>query len=219
MLPFKQDISLRIIGIIRFISGRALYNVLKNQNGFLPVKSIPELLYPHIIDSEYEKTIPFAQRRMFKEKYLKYLETYLYVEIRGTKRFISINLEDVGLLETSYEAIDEVIIQPDLDLFSELKNISKPLLKDFIYGYMEIFRNEMAIGHPNLIDKSTFRQQVIDFIEQKAPEKRIFEAIEDTNVGIFTNGEKDKFKYTPFTFHAMDGSRALGNWVKKCFRY
>ena len=28
----------------------------------------------------------------------------------------------------------------------------------------------MAIGHPNLIDKSTFRQQVIDFIEQKAPE-------------------------------------------------
>ena len=196
---------------------RALYNVLKHQTTFLPVKSIPDLLYPHIIDAEYEKTIPFAQRRMFKEKYLKYLETYLYVEIRGTKRFVSINLEDVGLLEATYEALNEVIVQPELDFFSELKDVSKPLLKDYIHGFMEIFRSEMAIGHPNLIDKSTFRQQVIDFIEQKAPEKRIFEAIEDTNVGIYTNADKDKFKYTSFTFHAFDGSRALNAWVKKCF--
>lgn len=196
---------------------RALYNVLKHQTTFLPVKSIPELLYPHIIDAEYEKLIPFAQRRMFKEKYLKYLETYLYVEIRGTKRFISINLEDVGLLEVTYEALNEIVLQPELELFSELKNRAKPLLRDYILGFMEIFRGEMAIGHPNLIDKSTFRQQVIDFIEQKAPEKRIFEAIEDTNVGIYTNADKDKFKYTPFTFHAFDGSRALSAWIKKCF--
>jgi hypothetical protein len=196
---------------------RALYNVLKQQTSFLPVKSIPDLLYPHIIDAEYEKTIPFAQRRMFKEKYLKYLETYLYVEIRGTKRFISINLEDVGLLEATYEALDEVVVQPELELFSELKDRAKPLLKDYILGFMEIFRSEMAIGHPNLIDKSTFRQQVVDFIEQKAPEKRIFEAIEDTNVGIYSNAEKEKFKYTQFTFHAFDGSRALNSWIKKCF--
>lgn len=196
---------------------RALYNVLKQQTSFLPVKSIPELLYPHIIGTEYEKTIPFAQRRMFKEKYLKYLETYLYVEIRGTKRFISINLEDVGLLEATYEALDEIVEQPELELFSELKDRANPLLKDYILGFMEIFRSEMAIGHPSLIDKSTFRQQVVDFIEQKAPEKRIFEAIEDTNVGIYTNADKDKFKYTPFTFHAFDGSRALGAWIKKCF--
>lgn len=196
---------------------RALYNVLKHQTEFLPVSKIPELLYPHIIDAEFEKKIPFAQRRMFKEKYLKYLETYLFVEIRGTKRFISINLEDVGLLEATYEALDEVILQPELELFSELKNVNKPLLKDYILGYMEIFRSEMAIGHPNLIDKSTFRQQVIDHIEKNAPEKRIFESIEDTNVGIFTNGEKDKFKYSPFTYHSFDGSRALSSWIKKCF--
>lgn len=198
---------------------RALYNVLKHQTTFLPVKSIPDLLYPHIIDAEYEKNIPFAQRRMFKEKYLKYLETYLYVEIRGTKRFVSINLEDVGLLEATYEALDEVVVQPELDLFTDLKDIAKPFLKDYILGFMEIFRSEMAIGHPNLIDKSTFRQQVIDFIEQKAPEKRIFEAIEDTNVGIYTNADKDKFKYTSFTFHAFDGSRALSAWIKKCFNF
>ena len=196
---------------------RALYNVLKEESTYLPVSEIPTKLYPLIIDSDYEKSIPFAQRRMFKEKYLKYLETYLYVEIRGTKRFISINLEDVGLLEATYEALDEVVLQPELGLFSDLKDISKPLLKDYILGFLEIFRSEMAIGHPNLIDKSTFRQQVIDFIEQKAPEKRIFEAIEDTNVGIYTNADKEKFKYTPFTFHAFDGSRALNSWIKKCF--
>jgi superfamily II DNA/RNA helicase len=196
---------------------RALYNVLKQQTTFLPVKSIPELLYPHIIDAEYETNIPFAQRRMFKEKYLKYLETYLYVEIRGTKRFISINLEDVGLLEATYEALNEIVVQPELAMFSELRNVAKPLLKDYILGFMEIFRSEMAIGHPNLIDKSTFRQQVIDTIQNQAPEKRIFEAIEDTNVGIYTNGDKDKFKYSPFTYHSFDGSRALGAWIKKCF--
>jgi len=196
---------------------RALYTVLKNQPSFLPVKSIPELLYPHIIDAEYEKRIPFAQRRMFKEKYLRYLETFLYVEIRGTKRFISINLEDVGLLEASYEAIDEIILQPELAYFPYLKDVNKPLLKDYIYGFMEVFRSELAIGHPNLMDKSTFFQQVIEFIEQKAPEKRIFEAIEDTNVGIYTNADRDLFKKTQFTHHAFNGSRALSSWIKKCF--
>lgn len=198
---------------------RALYNVLKAQPNFLPVKDVPDLLYPLIIDAEYEKSIPFAQRRMFKEKYLKYLETYLYVEIRGTKRFISINLEDVGLLEATYEALDEIIVQPELEYFSDLKDVPKPLLKDYILGFMEIFRSEMAIGHPNLIDKSTFKQQVIDFIEQKAPEKRIFEAIEETKVGVYTNGDKDKFKGTAYTSHAFDGSRNLNGWIKKCLGF
>lgn len=196
---------------------RALYKVLKEQPSFLPVKSIPELLYPLIIDKEYEQRIPFAQRRMFKEKYLRYLETYLYVEIRSTKRFISINLEDVALLETTYEGIEEVIEQPELEKYAPALTIfEKGILKDYIKGFLEIFRSETAIGHPNLIDKATFRQQVIDFIDQKAPEKRIFEAIEDTNVGIFTNAEKDKFRKTDFTFHAFDGSRALNTWIKRC---
>jgi len=198
---------------------RALYNVLKNQSTFLPVKSIPELLYPLIIDSEYEKQIPFAQRRMFKEKYMRYLETYLYVEIRTTKRFISINLEDVGLLETDYEVLDEVLVQPELERFSYLKSVPKPLLRDYIYGFMEIFRGELAIGHPNLIDKSTFYQQVIEYIEQKAPEKRIFEAVEETNVGIYTNADKDLFKRTSFTHHSFNGSRGLSSWIKKCLGY
>jgi len=199
---------------------RALYNVLKNLPDFVPVKEIPELLYPHIIDPDYEKQhVPFAQRRMFKEKYLKYLETYLYVEIRGTKRFISINLEDVGFLEVGYEALNEAVDQPELNPFDELKKLDKGLLRDFLKGYMEIFRWEMAIGHPNLIDKSTFRQQVVDYIQDKASEKRIFEAVEDTNVGIYTNGDKDKFKYSPYTFHAFNGSRSLMNWVKNCTGY
>jgi superfamily II DNA/RNA helicase len=196
---------------------RALYNVLKDQPEFLPVKSIPVLLYPHIIDAEFEKRIPFAQRRMFKEKYLRYLETFLYVEIRSTKRFISINLEDVGLLEASYEALDEVVLQPELSAFSYLKDVDKILLKDYIYGFMEIFRGELAIGHPNLMDKSTFYQQVIDFIEQKAPEKRIFEAVEDTNVGIYTNADAEAFRYSPYTYHAFNSSRGLSTWIKKCF--
>ncbi len=108
-----------------------MYNVLKKQTTFLPVKNIPDLLYPLIIDVEYEKAIPFAQRRMFKEKYLKYLETYLYVEIRGTKRFVSINLEDVGLLEATYEALDEVIVQPELEPFYRFKRCCKAIIKDF----------------------------------------------------------------------------------------
>lgn len=109
---------------------------------------------------------------------------------------------------------NEIIVQPELEYFTDLKDVPKALLKDYILGYMEIFRSEMAIGHPNLMDKSTFRQQVIDFIEQKAPEKRIFEAIEDTNVGIYTNGELAKFKYTSFTPHSFDGSRTISSWIK-----
>lgn len=196
---------------------RALYKVLSQEHGFVRVNDIPEKLYPLIIDANYEAGLPFAQRRMFKDKYLGYLDAYLFVEIRKTKRFISINLEDVGLMEASYEALDEVIIQPELERYPLLKDVPKPLLRDFILGFMEIFRGEMAIGHRSLLDKPTFRQQVISYIEEKAPEKRIFEAIEDTNVGIFTNGASERFRRSPFTYHAFDGSRALRSWVRNCF--
>jgi hypothetical protein len=57
--------------------------------------------------------------------------------------------------------LDEVIEQPELELFSELKDRAKVLLKDYILGFMEIFRSEMAIGHPNLMDKSTFRNRLL----------------------------------------------------------
>jgi superfamily II DNA/RNA helicase len=194
---------------------RALYNILREQKEFIPVNELPKLLYPLIINDESK--IPFVQRRMFKNKFLEYLETYLYVEIRGTKRFLSINLEDVGLLEVGYEQLEEALQQPSLRRCDFLKNIEPLLLNDYIKGFLEIFRREMAIGHPNLIDKATFKQQTINLIENFAPEKRIFEAVEDTNVGVFTNAEVDLFKYSGFTFHALDGSRSLSSWIKKCF--
>jgi ribosomal protein S27E len=194
---------------------RALYNVLNEQDDFMNVSDIPEHLYPLIIDKEFEQKIPFAQRKMFKQKYLRYLETYLYVEIRGTKRFISINLEDAGLLEADYEGLEESILEPQVKKYQYLNAMDKELLFDYLKGFLEIFRSELAIGHPNLIDKSTFFQQVIDFIEKKAPEKRIFEALEETNVGIYSNADKEKFKFSPYTYHSFNGSRALSAWIKK----
>lgn len=194
---------------------RALYNLLKTRKEFTPVNELPALLYPLLIPDE--SRIPFVQRRIFRNKFLDYLETYLYVEFRGTKRFLSINLEDVGLIEVGYEMLEEALNQPALQRYEFLKEVEFPLLHDYIKGFLEIFRREMAIGHPNLIDKATFRQQTISLIENIAPEKRIFEAVEDTNVGVFTNGDKESLKYSDFTFHALDGSRALNDWVKKCF--
>jgi len=194
---------------------RALYNLLKSKPDYIPVNELPGLLYPLIITDESK--IPFVQRRIFKNKFLDYLATYLYVEFRGTKRFLSINLEDVGLIEIGYEMLEEALRQPALQRYEFLRNIEFPLLHDYVKGFLEIFRREMAIGHPNLIDKATFKQQTISLIENIAPDKRIFEAVEDTNVGVFTNGDKDNLKYSDFTFHALDGSRALNDWVKKCF--
>jgi len=194
---------------------RALYNVLKEQEDFIPVNELPKLLYPLIINDESK--IPFVQRRLFKNKFLEYLETYLYVEIRGTKRFLSINLEDVGLIEVGYEMLEEALKQPAIKKYEFLKNVDAGLLYDYIRGFLEIFRREMAIGHPNLIDRPTFKQQTISVIENLAPEKRIFESIEDTNVGAFTNSESESFKYSEFTFHALDGSRSLSIWIRKCF--
>lgn len=198
---------------------RALYNVLKEHIGYIPVTEIPALLFDHIIDQPYlkSKNIQLTQIRQFKEKYLKYLEAYLFIELRSTKRFISINLLDTGLLEVDYEALDDVLNDSVVDKYPYLKKIDKSQLNDFIKGYLEIFRGEMAIGHPSLLDKAVFKQQVIDYIEQKAPEKRIFEAIEETNVGIFTNADKDKFRFTSLTYHSFNGSRALNQWIKRCF--
>ncbi len=71
---------------------------------------------------------------MFKEKYLKYLEAYLYVEIGG-QTIHKYQLEDVGLLEANYEAMEDVILQPELEISLNYVIVSKPLLKDYILWF------------------------------------------------------------------------------------
>jgi hypothetical protein len=192
---------------------RRIFNkVLSDQSQPIYVKDLPAKLYPLLID---DSGYPPRMRRLLKEKYETYLETFLYVEIRGTKKFTSVNLEDVGLLEIEYDSLEESIHEINQSDFPILASLPQNIRYDLVKGFLEIFRREVAVGHPNLLDKTNLRT-ITDFIDQHIPDKRVFEAVEETQVSIFSNAVKDHFSRSNFTFHSLNGSHVIKNWIKKC---
>ncbi len=193
---------------------QALREVLSDSQDSINIKEVPNKLFSKLVPKNMPRNPMFTR---FQRQYLKYLETYLYVEIRGTKKFTSQNLEDVGLLEVVYDGLwDWINDLSSLENFKILKNVNKEILYDFLVGFMDIFRLEVAINHNDLINKEPFRQEVISFLEANYPQHRLFEAIENTKPGGFTDGESNSIKYK-FNPHALSGSRRFKSWIQKVF--
>jgi superfamily II DNA/RNA helicase len=192
---------------------RRIFNkVLSDHDKPVLVKDLPPLIYPYLVnDSELTR----REKRKLRESLETYLETFLFVEIRGTKKFTSVNLEDVGLLEVVYEDLNYSIEDEIDDQYNLLNALEENIRFDLIKGFLETFRREVAVGQPFLMDKSKLRSVYQD-IEIYAPDARIFQAIEETQVSIFSNAGKDHFRKSDYTFHALDGSYTLRSWVKKC---
>jgi superfamily II DNA/RNA helicase len=191
---------------------RIFYRVLHDHHDEIFVKDLPAKLYPLIVD---DSSFPPRMRRLIKENYESYLETFLFVEIRGTKKFTSINLEDVGLMEVQYDSLDESLLDENIRKYKTLSALNSDLRFDLVKGFFEIFRQEVAVGHPYLIDKTSLRT-ITNFIDQHIPEMRIFEAVEETQVSIFSNALKEHFRKSNYTHHSLRGSFIIKNWIKKC---
>ena len=194
---------------------RILNKVLQEHDAKIFVKDLPAKLFPHLIDDT--KFVP-RMRRLVRENLETYLETYLFVEIRGTKKFTSVNLEDVGLLSVEYDSLDESIKEGITDDLPVLNSLEPELQYDLIKGFFEIFRREVAVGHPNLIEKANLRTTRA-FIENHIPDQRVFEAVEETRVSIYTNASQEHFRKSNFTHHGLNGSYTIKNWIRKCAPY
>jgi hypothetical protein len=193
---------------------RALYRVLKEQSGTVLIKELPKYLLEKLIGDNRPRDPKY---KMFERYYLRYLETYLFVEIRGTKKFTSQNLEDVGLVEIEYEFLEEYLQEDNaLQDYQFLKTVEKRKLYEFLIGILDIFRMEVAVNQNDLINKESFRQEVIKYLEDNYPERRIFEAVEETKPGGFTDGNSNdiRYKYNP---HALSTSRRFAAWINKVF--
>ncbi len=190
---------------------RILNKVLQDFKESVIVKDLPAKLFPLMIDVNKFKPVI---RRQLREKFETYLETFLFVEIRGTKKFTSINLEDVGLLEIGYDSLFESISEMDQN-YTRLMSLSENKRYDLIKGFFEIFRREVAVGHPNLMDKANLRT-TYDFIENYIPDHRIFEAVEETRASIYSNASKDHFRGSNLTHHSLNNSFTIRTWIRKC---
>ena len=194
---------------------RILNKVLQGLNTEIFVKDLPAKLFPHLVN---ESKFAPRMRRLVRENLETYLETYLYIEIRGTKKFTSVNLEDVGLLSVEYDALDESVKDGITNDYPVLSSLDPQLQYDLIKGLFEIFRREVAVGHPNLIEKANLRT-VNAFIEEHIPDQRVFEAVEETRVSIYTNASQEHFRKSNFTHHGLNGSYTIKNWIRKCVPY
>jgi ATP-dependent helicase YprA (DUF1998 family) len=194
---------------------RILNKVLQDLGSEIFVKDLPAKLFPHLVD---ETKFAPRMRRLVRENLETYLETYMFVEIRGTKKFTSVNLEDVGLLSVEYDSLDESIKEGITASHPLLNSLEPALQYDLIKGFFEIFRREVAIGHQNLIEKANLRT-TLAFIEDHIPDQRVFEAVEETRVSIYTNASQDDFRKSNFTHHGLNGSYTIKNWIRKCLPF
>lgn len=198
---------------------RRILNRVLSDNGEMSVRDLVTRIYAYLVPDE--SRIPFGVRRIFREKYYRYLETFLFVELRGTKKFSSINLEDVGLLEVRYESLQDFLNEETIiTKYDFLNTVDKPLLRDYIRGFLEIFRKEIAVDVSGLQNRADFNQEVIAYLTRIEDDHdlnlRVFESVEDTKPGVFTNGDRDSIRdrYNPFAF---ESARSFPGWIRKCF--
>lgn len=194
---------------------RALREVLLEAGEAIHINKIPALLVPKLFGDLATAMGKGRKRRSDANYFQRYVEKFIYVEIRGTKRFTSINLEDVGLIQVKYESLEELAGDDRFWQANAFQRLNKDALAEYLHGVLDIFRTELAIGAEGLIDQDKFGE-VTNYLERNHPDKRLFESLEGTKAGGFTD-DGTSFRYLSYTLHALRGSFRFSSWIRKVF--
>jgi hypothetical protein len=95
------------------------------------------------------------------EAYRRYLQYNIVIDLAAQIRKNQQNLEDVGLLEVTYNGLEalagEEEVWKDLPL---LKKMSKNRRFDYLAGFLDIFRRQQAIAYRDILNHSDFKNDV-----------------------------------------------------------
>jgi len=100
--------------------------------------------------------------------YREYLKFNAVLELGSTQRRNQPNLEDVGLLQVSYQNIGKMAQSPILATVSELAALTQDAREDYLTGFLDIMRYQTAIAYDYLIRPYDFETDVKNRLNEEA---------------------------------------------------
>lgn len=111
----------------------------------------------------------FRRSTSYEEIFQRYLRYCLLSDLGTAPRKNQQNLEDVGILTINYDGLEKLAQEDTLwSSVTALKSLSSTVRQDFLQGFLDIFRKQLAISHKDVIRYSDFRTEVIEKLDEKA---------------------------------------------------
>lgn len=102
-----------------------------------------------------------------EKAYREYLRHNVLQELREPQHKNQQNLEDVGLLEVSYNGLDKLAEADEIwTRIPEVARLSTGERMDFLRGFLDLFRKQQAIKHPSLYNYRNFENETIEKLNE-----------------------------------------------------
>lgn len=153
----------------------------------------------------------FRKARDVEAQYRKYLEYTLLLDLEATHRRLHQNLEDVGLLVVSYNALDQLAEAGDVwGGVDVLADCPTDLRYDYLYGFLEIMRKRLAMDHPALVNHRDFELTVVDKLH---PDALIEQTVPDRPIGFSDTAAQGEWGALVYRF--VHYSTSLTKWTRR----
>ncbi|PQJ33609.1 hypothetical protein BSZ35_02445 [Salinibacter sp. 10B] len=146
---------------------RAVYRALQDARrpqrlGDMGLKIFDAMEEANALPPYQQETGRFRSSRGGEEKYQQYLEFALLQDLERTSRRIHQNLEDTGLLEVTYDGLNQLAAASDIwrDV-PLLQEVSEDIRYDYLRGFLDIMRKRLAIRHSDLLRFQRFKREVL----------------------------------------------------------
>jgi len=176
---------------------RGLYRAITESEGDVYLSDLGEMIFDIFKNNEnampeyFEKSESIIPARGVDATYKKYLLLNAMLELGSSRQKNQPNLEDVGLLEVNYEGLN--ILANKKDLWNDIPNVaelSTNALVEYLRGFMDIMRLNLAIGHEYIFDPENFKEKVISKLNE--PAKFHDEIKSDTPTGYHDSARTDR---------------------------
>lgn len=150
---------------------RAMYHAIRDQSGPVPITDLRDLIYETL---EKNKALPeFAEEDTYGRRgradinaYKDYLLFNAFLELGSARQKTQPNLEDMGLLRVSYAGMEKIAAHTELwEDRPELMKMSDQEREDYLTGFIDIMRYNLAIDYEYLLDYQDFYEKIISKLQ------------------------------------------------------
>lgn len=111
----------------------------------------------------------FGPSRAAQTQYSNYLLFNTILELGSSQQRTQQNLEDTALIDVEYEFLDQLAnLEEAWEHIPQLSRLSVEQREDYLKGFLDIFRRELAVDHDSVLQYWDFERNTIEKIRDEA---------------------------------------------------
>ncbi len=154
----------------------------------------------------------FRKSTAADDHYIRYLHYSMLSDLSAATRRNQQNLEDVGLLKITYNGMDKLASANDIwSSVPAMNALSEKVRLDYLIGFLDIFRKQLAIHDESLINQMNFKFEHID----KLNENSLFDINPYGGKPIGYSDEANNTRREARVLRLTSGKSRLVHWTKR----